>query len=556
RGQISIVTRSGTNAFHGTLFEYFRNDALDANNWFANADNLPKPEERQNDFGGVVGGPIIKDKTFFFFSYEGLRLRQPMTQETVVPDVAARQNAPAAMQPYLNAYPIQNGPELGAGLAQFNASYSNPSSLNAYSIRFDHVVNSKLSIFGRYNYSPSSTDQRSPPFAGPVLSVTQPFSSSVQTATIGLTQLISSAVSNELRANYSNQRVASRYAMDNFGGAAPLPDSALFPPGYTSVNSLFELYIIGAGEYGQGSFGTSEQRQINLVDNLSVTKVSHQLKFGVDYRWLAPFASAYTYAQSVEFSGTTSFPGGALSGSAVFADTNAQLPNALLSRNFSLYSQDTWKITTRFTVTYGLRWDVNPPLKGKDAANDPFTVSGLNNPATMTLAPRGTPLYKTTYGNVAPRIGLAYQLNRKKQNWSATIRAGFGLFYDLGQGSLGGVSGNFPYDATKIISPVPVPFPLSPDNAAPPAITLNPPVSVIFVADPHLQLPRSYQWNIALEQPLGSRQSLSLTYVGAIGRDLLRVTHLSNVNPNFSNVVLTDNSATSDYNALQLKFQR
>ena len=555
-GQISIVTRSGTDSFHGTVFEYFRNDALDANDWFENYNHLPKPEERQNDFGGVFGGPIIKDKTFFFFSYEGLRLRQPSSQETVVPDNASRQLAPAAMQPYLNAYPIQNGPELGAGLAQFNATYSSPSSLNAYSIRIDHNVNSKLSIFGRYNYSPSGIDQRSPALAGPVLSVTQPFSSSVQTGTIGLTQFISPAVSNELRGNYSNQRVASRYAMDNFGGAAPLPDSALFPPGYTSANSLFELYIPGAGQYGQGSFGTSEQRQINFVDNLSVTKASHQLKIGVDYRWLAPFAGPYTYAQSVEFSGMASVPGGALSGSAVFAETNAQLPNALLSRNFSLYSQDTWKITPRFTVTFGLRWDVNPPLKGKNAANGPFTVLGLNNPATMTLAPRGTPLYKTTYGNVAPRVGLAYQLSRKKQNWGATVRAGFGVFYDLGQGSLGGVSGYFPYAATKIISPVPAPFPLSPDNAAPPAITQNPLVSVIFVADPHLKLPRSYQWNIALEQPLGSRQSLSFTYVGAIGRDLLRVTHLSNVNPNFSNVVLTDNSAMSDYHALQLKFQR
>src|SRR4029077_6272480 len=83
-GQISIVTRSGTNAFHGTLFEYFRNNVLDANDWFSNFNHLPKPEERQNDFGGVFGGPILKDKTFFFFSYEGLRLRQPATQETVV----------------------------------------------------------------------------------------------------------------------------------------------------------------------------------------------------------------------------------------------------------------------------------------------------------------------------------------------------------------------------------------------------------------------------------------------------------------------------------------
>ncbi len=82
-GQISIVTRSGTNAFHGTLFEYFRNSMLDAKDWFTNLNGLQKPEERQNDFGGVLGGPIFKNKTFFFFSYEGLRLRQPATQETV-----------------------------------------------------------------------------------------------------------------------------------------------------------------------------------------------------------------------------------------------------------------------------------------------------------------------------------------------------------------------------------------------------------------------------------------------------------------------------------------
>src|SRR5271156_3168112 len=131
-GQISIATRSGTNRFHGTLFEYFRNSILDANDWFADLNHLAKPAERQNDFGGVFGGPLVKDKTFFFFSYEGLRLRQPSTQETSVPDAAARIQAPASMQPFLNAFPVPNGPELGSGLAQFNASFSNPSSLDAY----------------------------------------------------------------------------------------------------------------------------------------------------------------------------------------------------------------------------------------------------------------------------------------------------------------------------------------------------------------------------------------------------------------------------------------
>src|SRR5712691_3007600 len=150
-GQISIVTRSGTNAFHGTLFEYFRNSVLDARDWFVNFNGLSKPQERQNDFGGVFGGPIVKDKTFFFFSYEGLRLRQPSSLQTAVPDSSMRQQAPAAMRPYLNAFPVANGAALGAGLAQFNASFSNPSSLDDYSIRVDHAINSKLNLFGRYN---------------------------------------------------------------------------------------------------------------------------------------------------------------------------------------------------------------------------------------------------------------------------------------------------------------------------------------------------------------------------------------------------------------------
>jgi hypothetical protein len=553
-GQISIVTRSGTNAFHGTLFEYFRNSVLDARDWFVNFNGLAKPAERLNDFGGVVGGPVFKDKTFFFFSYEGQRLRQPATLETAVPDASSREQAPASMQPYLNAYPIANGAGLGAGLAQFNAGYSNPSSLNAYSIRVDHVVNSKISLFGRYNYSPSSLDQRATALAPTlVLSMTEPISSTVQYGTIGLTQLIRPEISNEVRANYSNHRFSGKYVLDDFGGAVPLPDSVLFPPGSSSANGNFSLYIVGAGEYAQGKLGTTEQRQVNVVDNLSVIKGNHQMKFGVDYRWLAPFTSPFSYRQYSQFSGVTTAPGGALSGTAQIAAPFAYQGNALLSQNFSLYGQDTWKIVPRLTLTYGLRWDINPALKGKNSANDPFAVVGLENPGTMTLAPRGTPLYQTTYENVAPRLGLAYQLT-EKPNWGTVLRAGLGIFYDLGQGSLGGVSSYFPYYAAKIIPAAT--FPLSPQDAAPPTLTTSPPVSTILVADPHLKLPRSYQWNVALEQAIGSSQSLSLAYIGAIGRDLLRVTILNNPNPNFQFVSVTDNSATSDYHALQLKFQR
>jgi hypothetical protein len=572
-GQISIATRSGSNQFHGTAFEYFRNSVLDANDWFSNANHLPKPEERQNDFGGVFGGPILKDKTFVFFSYEGLRLRQPATQETVVPDMASRQAASASMQPYLNAYPIPNGAELGSGTAEFNASYSNPSTLDAYSIRVDHAINSKLSLFGRYNYSPSSFTQRGA-LEGyePNLGVTEKTSVSIQTFTIGLIATVNTRISNELRANYSNDRVGGKFKMDDFGGAAPLPDSALFPPGFSSANSYFGFEISGVGELIQGVTSTDEQRQFNVVDNLSVSVGSHQMKFGGDYRWLSPFTNSGSYEQFVEFKGVSACPaqpctemsGYALSGTALVAGVFSRQPNALLAHNYSFYGQDTWKITPRLTATYGLRWDINPPLKGKNLANQPFTVIGLDNPATMTLAPRGTPLYNTTYGNFAPRVGLAYQL-RDIANWLTVLRGGFGIFYDLGYGSLGGVSSYFPYQATNIITPSSTPcpsglvgvcFPLSATDAAPPPISTSPPVPTILVADPHLKLPRTYEWNVALEQSLGSRQSISATYVGAIGRDLLRTVSLINPNPDFEYVNVTSNTATSDYNALQLKFQR
>jgi hypothetical protein len=561
-GQISIATRAGTNDFHGTLFEYFRNDVLDANDWFNGYTNdppLPKAEERQNDFGGVFGGPIIKGKTFFFFSYEGLRLRQPATQETVVPDNASRQQAPTAMQPFLNAYPIQNGPELGLGLAKFNASYSDPSSLDATSIRIDQAIGSRVNLFARYNYSPSDLTQRGPFLsAARVLSMRESVSSTVQTGTLGLSQMITRRISNEFRANYSNDRVGTTYALDNFGGAVPLPDALVFPSGYSSREGLFQFILIGSGTYYQGKQGTDEQRQINLVDNFFVVRGSHQMKIGVDYRWLSPFSSPYTYSQLAEFLGVTCSsppcPGYAQSGTSAVAAVFAYQSDTLISTNLSLYGQDTWRITPRLTMTYGLRWDLNTPLKGKNLANQPFTVMGLDNPSTIALAPRGTPLYKTTYDNVAPRFGVAYLLT-DKPDWATVLRGGFGTFYDLGYGSLGGASYSFPFEGLKVIPGASLP--LSPTNATPPELATSAPVTgTMVVAEPHLELPRTYEWNATLEQSLGSSQLLSLTYVGAAGRDLLRVTPLLNPNPDFAFLDVISNTTSSNYQALQIKLER
>ena len=116
---------------------------------------LAKPEERQNDFGGVLGGPIIKNRLFFFFSYEGLRLRLPLTGTVVVPSTTLRSETPAIIQPLMNAFPQPNTSNNGPLAGVFDASYSDPSSLNATSIRMDYAVTSKINLFGRFNHGPS-----------------------------------------------------------------------------------------------------------------------------------------------------------------------------------------------------------------------------------------------------------------------------------------------------------------------------------------------------------------------------------------------------------------
>jgi len=562
--QVSIVTRSGTNEFRGTLFEYFRNDVLDANDWFANSRGLPKPALRQNDFGGVLGGPLYlprfgeggpsfysgKNRTFFFFSYEGLRLRLPQTQVSLVPSVASRQAAVPQIRPFLNTHPVPNGRAFANGFAEFNASYSDPLSLNATSIRIDHTFNNKLTLFGRYNHAPSETTQRGISNQNLSLNSLAETRFKTQTLTIRATQSFTPTISNELGANYSKSEGGSFFHIDEFGGAVPPPDSLVFPPFTTRQNAFFSIGIVGGRSLNTGKNVENTQRQINLVDNLSVVTGTHQLKLGADYRLLLPINSPRTYDQSVNFSGLTGATG-ALIGIARRVNVRARETVPLNFANFSVYGQDTWKATHHLTLTYGLRWDINPAPKGRNG-KDLFTFDSLDNLATLRLAPQGTPLYETTYSNLAPRIGAAYQLSQNPSR-EIILRAGFGIFYDLGSGSVAGAAVGFPY--TRSITLINVPFPLAAALAAPPPFSLNPVSGSVFVTDRNLKLPRTYQWNLAVEQSLGSKQTVSASYIGAIGRRLLRQIGISTPDSTTS-VGFTNNTATSDYHALQLQFQR
>jgi carboxypeptidase family protein/TonB-dependent receptor-like protein len=589
-GQISIVTRSGSNDFHGAIFDYLRNDVFDANDWFANNAGLPKPKERQNDFGGTLSGPILKNKTFFFFSYEGLRLRLPRTSLTTVPDASftpstidSRQTASPPLQPYLKAFPLPNptSPEIlitcdpnsdpgcpssgtkASGTAAFNATYSDTSSLDAYSLRLDHNVSGKVSLFGRYNYSPSSLAQRG--FGGAALSAVSPSSITTQTATVGATLTISPQTFNDLRFNYSRTNSSSRWVMDSFGGAVPLENSP-FPSPFSTRDSSFAFNVGGFGVLSiiQGKTQVSVQRQINIVDSVSLQRGRHGLKFGVDFRRLTPSYGPPAYVQQANFQDISSAESGSLASALVIANRGG----TLLFRNLGVFSQDTWQVIPRLTVNYGLRWDVDvapssisgPPL---------IAVAGfnLNDPSKLALAAPSTAIFRTTYSNVAPRIGVAYQLSPKRGR-EAVIRGGFGAFYDLATQEIGNLigQGQYPFGASNFLFGVPFScptstfsFPLDPCLVAPPPITaatLGPPFGLLSAINPHLQLPYTLEWNVTFEQGLGEHQTLSASYVGSAGRRLIQTEDVFSPNQNFGQALMVGNSATSDYDSLQVQFQR
>jgi len=467
-GQISIVTRSGTNQFHGTAFEYFRNDVFDANNWFngyINNPPLPKAEEHQNDFGGTLSGPIIKDRTFFFFSYEGLRLRLPQTKMSTVPDLDARQNAIPGVQPLLNSFPKPNGPSLATGVARFNGSYSDPASLDAYSVRIDQKVNQRLTLFGRYNDSPSSISQRGGPLSGNgALSTIDDSHIHLRTATVGSTWAVTPTIVTDLRFNYSRTNTTGAARQDDFGGAVPLSPLPL-PSPFTAANSAFEGFLIGLQQPAiyVGLDTNSRQQQINLIGSVSLQSHAHSLKIGADFRRLTPTFNRASYLQVAAFSGVPA----AETGQLLISTVGSRATPEYLFRNLGLYAQDIWRVLPRLTLTYGLRWDVDFAPASTNGLNFPGVTGFNSNDLTTVAYAPGAPPYQTTYGNFAPRVGVAYQYSQS-QEFPIVFRGGFGVFYDLASSEAGNSTGYYPN--LGIASNFGGTFPLSPAQAAPPAI--------------------------------------------------------------------------------------
>jgi hypothetical protein len=557
--QIVLVTRSGSNRFHGSLFDYLRNDIFDANDWFADNNDLPKPPIRQNDFGGVFGGRIRKDSTFFFFSYEGLRLREPKVAITDVPSLFARQNAPAASLPYLNAYSIPNGPATyidanGNVLAnQYSATFSDPATLDAYSLRVDQAVGAKLSLFARFNDSPSWIDTRNTGSYAPIADHTIT-SNATRLLTAGATLLLSNHLTDDVRFNWSTDHGSVHFRGDNFGGAVPLPDSVGFPSGFgSSANSNAGMWIenLRGTLYQTGvNARNNGQHQIQITDSVSLLRGRHQWKAGFDFRRLEPTISTRLYDLFPFFDSSESLQSGV-------ADSVNTQDNSIQPRlrffNIAAYLQDSWKTSDRLTLSYGIRWERNP-APSELTGHPPIAVDQVTDLSTTVLAPLGTPPWKASYLNFSPRFGVNY-VARQTADWPTVVRAGFGVYYALGTETAGNIDTANPYATTTYFSSVPLPLQLP----SPQPASLTPPYNPAQIFDPHLKTPYNLQYSGSIEQGLGAAQRFTITYTGSVGRRLLRQNTLSSqylpVNPIFTSLLLTDNSDYSNYNSLQVEYQ-
>ena len=483
----------------------------------------------------------------------------PQTLVSTVPSLNLRNTANDALKPFFSIFPLPTGPDNSNGTtAAFVTNYSNPQSQDSYALRIDHNLTDKLTIFGRLSYSPQESLT-----LFPQRSQAAKLEGDTRTLTIGANYAIKANLTNEFRFNWSRNFALNGSQFYSFNGTTEPPRSLWAPDPFTEESVI--SYLFAGSVFSTNPGNTGLRKQLNITDTLTWVKGNHLLKFGMDYRRSPSRQESADYQFTVNFSSLTAVRNAVAT--TVSFTANDPLFTYYEWQNFGAFAQDTWRVSNRLTLDYGIRWDVNPPPNISPERR--LAVLDFVNP--IRLAEPGAQLYPTVWGGIAPRIGASYQLFTKDGR-QTVIRGGYGLFYDVGSGSTGSVSGAFfPFTVSR--SSISVPFPFSAAVLTPPVISTTTPYSQgSFLAqyDEGYVLPRVHQWNVAIEQGLGKDQTLSVTYVGNAGRRLLRQALISPISrsypiasPDFASSTgfnLVSNaegrSDSSDYNAMQVQFNR
>jgi hypothetical protein len=401
--QVSVVSKSGTNVFHGSAFEFLRNDVLDARSPF----DVNIPPFRLNQFGGSIGGPIRKDRTFFYSGYEGIRQVQDRTVIGFVPNAAYRASVTnPALTPFLASWPVGQIPVDSLTDEWISPGTNNQREDNGM-FRLDHTFTDRTSIFGRLIIDDANINSPLDTVGGRDNPLIRPSNYVVQ-----LTHIFSPTVINELRGG------VNRSAMHHyFYGTSPFLDT-LNGPAYVGVS------VSGFDTPSQTSLDEEIGTTLDVYDDLSIVKGRHTIKMGmgVERHRLnnsseAQFAdTALTYASPQDFVNNSL---------ADYFFVGELTLGGHRRTYFMPYVQDTFKLRPNLTLYYGLRYEYYSVLK------EVFGRQAVVTVACGGFCPKGTPLYSPTYRNFAPRLGLAWQPGGAARK--TVVRAGFGIYYEPNQ---------------------------------------------------------------------------------------------------------------------------
>jgi hypothetical protein len=554
-GQVNVITKSGTNDFHGSAWEFHRNDALDSRNVFDQGD---KPDFRRNQFGFTAGGPLRKDRTFFFAGYEGLRESLGRTVSSVVPDENARlgllpdPTQPAGtrlvpvspiVRPYLDAYPLPNGANLGGGLASFSFPFDQRVDQDYFQARLDHNFGARDQVFVRYTFD--RAEQRLPT---DFPQFPRTFASRNQFATGEYRRVLSSTTFGTARIGWSRTRIGQEVEAN--------VDLAPFVPGRASMG---DIDIGGVPRFGpQSSAGVQLGQDVwSFAGDVSHSRGRHLFKTGLlveryrDQEFNPTFSlGIYTFPSLETF--LTNRPQRFI-GLTPEGDLDREWTFTLLG----LYLQDDVRVTRDLTVNAGLRYEYSTlpdEAQGRD----------INMPDLLAPDVTVGPLYDNPSPTaVSPRIGFAWDVGGRGKT---AVRGGYGLYYNTNnQQNLIVTITNPPFTPRPVIANPAFP---TPDFGRAGALSIRP---VQF----DLDVPRVHVWNLSVQRELPFHSVLTVGYAGARGRRLLRNTDANTAvpqeladgtlffppggprqNPRFSAIEIKTSDGESWYDALVTELRR
>jgi Carboxypeptidase regulatory-like domain/TonB-dependent Receptor Plug Domain/TonB dependent receptor-like, beta-barrel len=503
-GVFNVITKSGTNAFGGSVFEFFRADALDAKNFF----DEEKPDFQRSQFGGSLGGPLVKNKTFFFSSYEGLREHKGITQVATVLDDAARTgilpgraaiDVPAGVRPYVDLYPVANGPQIldpagrPTGLAEYKSVLNRHSNQDFAMVRVDHTFSASDSIFARYLLDDSTRDEPVNYAEWPNITKNRK-----HVLTAEERRLFSANVINELRFGFTRSSPT-----EDVNPLNPRTDLSFVPGLVFGEVNVTGITDIGTDRGNPRIFG---QDLYQVSDNLYIVRSRHAIKTGFDIQHFRFDGLSETRTRGrLRFRSVSDFLSG-ITQQFEIARPGSDFERHLSQSLLGVYAQDDYKLANRLTLNLGVRYEFVTTPKERDGK-----ISNLRNILDPEVTIGGALFKNPTMTQLAPRVGFAWDV---KGDGKTAVRSGFGIFHDEPLFNLyrSPVYRGVPFADRAVIARPTLPVNLATLGSA------GVPETESITYD--LKSTYMLQYNVNVQQELPWQSSISLAYMGSRGKNL------------------------------------